>query len=495
MIPTPATGAVATTTPLANRIDAFVTQPRFAHADWGIDVVSLDSGETLYAHDAYKLFVPASNVKLYTAALLLDTLGADARITTMLYATAVPDSNGTLAGDLILYGRGDPSLGEAETSPDWADRFAAALIARGIRRVRGDLVADDTFFAGSPIGSGWEANDLQSWFAPPASALSVRGNVLQARVARDDARCCEVALDPSVTGVQVVNQTANTASSDDDSLGLYRAPGANTLYVYGSLPNGAPAKTYVISAPDPALLAANLLLDALAKRGIALDGRVRAVHWPQVDPAVTAPGTVTLAENASPSIGDLIRHMLKTSDNLYAQTLLLQVGAHTARTGICVDRAQPPRTSEAWGVCALRAMLTRAGIAPELATLNEGTGLSRQDLVAPIATASLLAWIARQPFASALREALPVAGMDGTLQHRLLGTAAANNLRAKTGTLTHAYALSGYVTDASGEHLAFSLMLDHYQRPADALGRSIPPSPNDDLDAIAAMLAANRDIP
>ncbi|MDQ2972240.1 MAG: D-alanyl-D-alanine carboxypeptidase/D-alanyl-D-alanine-endopeptidase [Pseudomonadota bacterium] len=491
MTPAAATSVVATTTPLTNRIDAFIAQPRFAHADWGIDVVSLDNGKTLYAHAADKLFVPASNAKLYIVALALDTLGAYARITTSLYATTASGADGTLAGDLILYGRGDPSLGGPETSPDCANRFAAALAARGIRRVDGDLVADDTFFQGPSIGSGWEANDLQSWFAPPASALSVHGNVLQVRVARDGVRCCEVAVDPPDSGMQIVNQTANAATNDEDALGLYRAPGADTLYVYGALPSGVTTKTYVVSAPDPALLAGNLLRDALKQHGIALDGHVRVVHWPQADSAVTTPGTVTLAVIASPPLRDLIRHMLKYSDNLYAQTLLLQVGAHAAQRGICADRATPPRSSEGWGACALRAMLARAGIAPEDATFEEGSGMSRKDLVTPAATVRLLAWIARQSFASVLNDALPVAGVDGTLAHRLLGTFADNNLRAKTGTLTHVYALSGYLTNARGEHLAFSLMLDRYQRPTDTLGRTVAPSPTDDLDAITVMLAGS----
>lgn len=193
----------------------------------------------------------------------------------------------------------------------------------------------------------------------------------------------------------------------------------------------------------------------------------------------------------APPLPDLIRHMLKDSDNLYAQVLLQQVGARTAYTGTCADRAEPPMTSEGWGLCALRALLAHIGIPADSAAFEEGSGLSRKDLVTPAATTTLLAWAAKQPFADAFRNALPLAGVDGTLENRFTGTQAADNLRAKTGTLTHAYALSGYVTDARGEHLAFSLMLDHYQRPTDALGRHVPPSPDADLDAIATMLATS----
>lgn len=474
--------------PLGTRIDAFIAQPRFAHAEWGISVVSLDTGRTLYSHNADKLFVPASNVKLYTAALALSTLG-DAQIGTTLYATTSAKPDGTLDGDLILFGGGDPSLGNADTSPDWADRLAQMLADHGVRRVHGDLIADATYFEGPPFGSGWEAGDLQTWYAAHASALGAQENVARVLVTRANGRCCAVSVMPDDAGLRVVNLMRDR-DDNRDTLDLYRPPGSDILYASGSLPAATPSRTFTVSVPDPTLFAGNLFRDALAKHGIALNGQVRSLSWPQGnwliehEAGMRAVGTIP-----APALPDLVRHMLKDSDNLYSQVLLQEVGARTAYTQTCADRATPPSTSAGWGLCALRAMLARIGIPNASATLEEGAGLSRKDLVTPAATTALLAWAARQPFASAFENALPVAGIDGTLEHRFVGTPAANNLRAKTGTLTHAYALSGYVTDARGEHIAFSLMLDHYQRPTDALGRSVPPSPTADLDAIATMIA------
>lgn len=476
------------TAPLAKRIGSFISQPRFAHAEWGISVVSLDSGRTLYAHNADELFVPASNAKLYTAALALSDLG-DAQIGTTLYATAAAQPDGTLNGDLILFGGGDPSLGDPKVSPDWADQLAAALANQGVHAAHGDLVADATYFEGPPFGSGWEAGDLQAWYGAYASALDVRENVARVQVARVNGRCCTVTVEPDGAGLRVVNLMRDD-DNDRDTLVLYRPPGSDILYASGSLPAGTPSRTLPVSVPDPALFAGNLLRDALAKHGIALAGQVRALYGPQGDARIgREAGMHAVATIPAPPLPDLIRHMLKDSDNLYAQVLLQQVGVRTAYTGTCADRAQPPVTSEGWGLCALRALLARIGIPGDSATFEEGSGLSRKDLVTPAATTTLLAWAAKQPFAGAFENALPIAGVDGTLEHRFTGTPAADNLRAKTGTLTHAYALSGYVTGAGGEHLAFSLMLNHYQRPTDALGRNIQPSPAADLDTIAAMLA------
>jgi D-alanyl-D-alanine carboxypeptidase/D-alanyl-D-alanine-endopeptidase (penicillin-binding protein 4) len=468
---------------LADGIDTYISQPRFAHAQWGIDVVSLDSGKTLYRHDADALFLPASNAKLYTSALALQTLGPDARFSTTLYATAAPRADGTLDGNLILYGGGDPSLGNPEASPDWAGRLAAALAERGVHRVRGNLIADDTYFAGPLFGDGWEAFDLQTDYGAQAGALGARNNVVHVKVARDGPRCCSVSVDPSDAGMRVVNLTGGTAP-----LSLYRPPGSEVLYASGSLRANQPRGSYALSTPDGALFAGNLLRDALAQQGITLDGSVRALHWPETDAAL-ANHPVAIAGITSPPLSQLLVHMLKHSDNRYAQMLLQQVGVATARTGVCEDRAEPPQTSADWGACAMRAFLARIGIGNDEAMFNDGSGLSREDLVTPAATVKLLTWIARQPFANALRDALPVAGIDGTLRYRMRGSAAADNVQAKTGTLTHVYTLSGFVTDAAGERLAFSLMLNRYQRPTDAFGRNVQPSPQSDLDALATMLA------
>lgn len=468
---------------LADGIDAYISQPRFAHAQWGIDVASLEDGNTLYRRNADALFLPASNAKLYTSALALQTLGAGARFSTTLYATAAPRPDGTLAGDLILYGGGDPSLGNPEASPDWADRLAEALAARGVRRIRGNLIADDTYFAGPLFGDGWEALDLQTDYGAQAGALGARNNVVRVKVAREGSRCCSVAIDPDHSGMRVMNLTGSAAP-----LGLYRPPGSGVLYATGSLRSNQPRGRYALSVPDGALFAANLLRDALTQRGIVLDGSVRALHWPEADAAM-ANHPVEIASIASPPLSQLLMHMLKHSDNRYAQMLLQQVGVATARTGVCADRIEPPQTSAAWGSCAVRAFLGWIGISQGEAMFNDGSGLSREDLVTPAATVKLLAWIARQPFANVLRDALPVAGIDGTLKYRMRSSAATDNVQAKTGTLTHVYTLSGFVTDAAGQRLAFSLLLNRYQRPTDAFGRNIQPSPQSDLDAIATMLA------
>jgi D-alanyl-D-alanine carboxypeptidase/D-alanyl-D-alanine-endopeptidase (penicillin-binding protein 4) len=470
---------------LTQAINAYIAQPQFARADWGIAVRSLDTGKVLYQHNADRLFVPASNAKLFTAGLALATLGSNTRIATTLYATSTRvDAKGNLRADLILYGRGDPSLGLPDGSPDWADKLAAALAQRGVKRIHGNLIADATYFTGTPIGGGWEANDLQTWFAAAPSALNVQGNVMHVDVSRDARSCCSIRVTPGAAGVRLVNQTADSSA---DPLGLYRPLGSSALYAIGRMPTKTRKHSYVLSMPDPARTAGNLLREALARQGITLAGQVNVLHWPESDPGLTQPGTREIAHIDSPMIAVMVDHMLKHSDNLYAQSLLLQTGVVAAQRKACAW-SNTPDTSAAWALCALRGLQAKAGILPSAVLLSEGSGLARRDLVTPNAFVQWLAWTRSQPWGPDLRSALPVAGIDGTLEHRFLDGAANANLQAKTGTLSHAYALTGFVTDAGGEHLVFSIMLNRYPRWQVASEYPDAPSPKVALDDIARLI-------
>lgn len=474
--------------PLAQRIAKFLGAPRFDGAEWGIDVVDADSGRVLYSHQPQKLFVPASNAKLYTAALALDVLGPGTRFRTSLYASASPGPAGILDGNLILYGGGDPSLGNPAVAADnayWIEQFANAVVASGINRVTGAIIGDDTLFRGPAFSASWEVGDLGASYAPRVSALTSHGNLMLVEVTRNNGHCCRVQVEPH-SAVDVLNLTGDSVG-DDSGLLIHRPAGSFRLIVGGALPKSSNGRRFVIPVPDPALLAAKRLRTALVAHGVQVDGPARARHWPL---ASARSGNETLvAQTLSPPLGELIGHMLKQSDNLYAQTMLLNVGVAFARAGRCSDRERLPRSTEGWAQCAMRALLARIGIEDKQAFLAEGSGLSRHDLVAPAATTSLLMWVKRQPFANDFVAALPVAGEDGTLAWRLANGPASHNLRAKTGTLSHVSALSGYVENAAGEQLVFAIYLNRYLRPRDSMGRAVPPSPRDDVDAIARMIA------
>jgi len=468
------------TTTLAARIDAHIGEPRFAAAEWGIAVVSLDDGRTLYTHRADRLLQPASTAKLFTAALALSTLGADYRLPTRLLAGGAI-ANGRLDGPLILYGMGDPTLGTADTSADWADQLAGQLAAHGVRRVHGNVIADDSHFRGPLTGSGWEAGDLQSAFAAPASALSVNENSVRVTVA-PAARAgqpAQVTLDPADAGLLVENALVTVPARAHDDISLYRAPGSTTLQAFGSVATGAAPRRYSLALPDPAAVAGARLLQALRHRHIRVDGKLLVRHWPESDGGLPM-GASIVAEVLSPPLGEILHRGLKRSQNLYLQNLLLAVGASPLADA-------PVSTgfvgSEQRAIETLHHLLDKIGVPPWASVLVEGSGLARRDLVTPNALARLLVYLAAQPQAALLREALPIAGVDGSLAWRMRGTAAQGNVHAKTGSMAYVQCLAGYVTSAAGERLAFAIMLNNYV-PAPGAPRA-----SAEVDAIAVMLA------
>lgn len=478
----PATIGAASPPALAAQIDALIGQPRFAPARWGIAVVSLDHGDMLYAHDADQLLQPASTAKLFTAALSLSTLGQDYRIPTRLLATGRL-SHGRLDGSLLLYGQGNPTLGTA-SSADWAEQLAAQAAARGLRVVRGNLIADDSYFSGPAHGSGWEVDDTLSSFAVPTSALSVGENVVKVTVSpgHSPGRPARIQLDPAAANSSVISQLQTIAAGARNDINLYREPGQSALQAFGSIAADAPAQHFELSVPDPARLAGLQLREALKRHGIRVSRSLRVLHWPQSDDALMVSSSI-LGEVWSPPLGEILQRGLKRSQNLYLQNLLLSVGAR--------EPAAAPgfSSTESRGLKAMQQMLDQAGIAKSTVLLSEGSGLSRRDLVTPDALVRLLVYMSHQPYAETLRQALPIAGVDGTLAYRMRQTAAENNVHAKTGSMSYVSCLAGYVTSASGEHLAFAIMLNNYDHPEDA------PRISSDVDAIAVLLANYRGAP
>ena len=471
---------------LAEQIDALITQPRFAGADWGIVVMSLGSGRTVYSHHADQLFQPASTAKLFTAAVALSELGPDYRIPTRLLAGGEL-RNGMLDGPLILYGMGDPTLGVDMATMRWADQLAEQLAAQGLHRIHGDLIADATYFASPMMGSGWEATDLQSWFAVPATSLSVGENQVNVTVTPGKAAGApaELRFDPADAMPAVTNDVLTSAQGLRSDVNLYRAPGDGTLYAFGNIAAKAPAQNYKLALPDPALFAGRELQEALVRRGVQLDGKLIAVRWPRRDNFLPAQPRV-LAEVLSPPVSEILDRGLKRSQNLYLQNLLLLAGVKSQADTEARDGYAGFVTSERRGIRAMRQLLEQIGISPAASLIEEGTGLSRRNLATPSAMARLLVFLANQPYGSALMQALPIAGVDGTLQWRMRNTPAENNVHAKTGSMSFVHCLAGYVTTSDGERLAFAIMLNNYDPPAGA------PGATKDIDQIAVMLAGSR---
>ncbi|MEW6305782.1 MAG: D-alanyl-D-alanine carboxypeptidase/D-alanyl-D-alanine-endopeptidase [Verrucomicrobiota bacterium] len=471
-------------TELQQRLAAHVGEARFNAALWGVKVESLDTGATLFEHNAERLLKPASNNKLYTGALALDRLGPGFRIRTSVYAAGKPGRSGVVKGDLLIYGRGDPSFAARFNNGDYGKSLAPlveAIAAAGIKRVKGDLVGDESYFRGPPMGSGWTWDDLQYYYGAEVSALTLEDNTVDLvfQPGAVEGAACEVITRPKTDYLTFVNFSETVAKGGRRDITLQRPIGQNVVQVFGSLPVGSADLTDAVAVHDPALFFVTQLRAALAARGIRVEGQLRTVNWleRQVKPFDAARFS-EVAHVESRPMAELVKQMMKPSQNLYAHLLLLQVAANVATN--VPTRAW--RTTEDDGIAVLRTFLGEAGIARGEVLVEEGSGLSRSALVTPQATVELLKFMAKHRYAGAFRESLPIAGVDGTLRARLKGTAAEKNVLAKTGTLRYVNALSGYVTSAAGERLVFSMMLNNYNPEGNRSGRA-------ELDDVAVMLA------
>jgi serine-type D-Ala-D-Ala carboxypeptidase/endopeptidase (penicillin-binding protein 4) len=506
--PAPAAPHQLTPGEVQARLAALLDQPKFAHARLGALIVVADSalagaargGRVVFERDADKLFTPASNMKLYTSAAALDAFGPDFTLRTSVYAAGPITKGGTLRGNLIFYGRGDPNLSarfdrDAEGKPNRLDEFTPAeritaiesladqIKARGVRLVAGDLVADDSYFATEGLGAGWGWEDLQHYYGAEVSALTVNDNAVTFAV-KPAARAGEppfIAVQPQTGYVTVVNRartiTAAEAGGKGTRIGVNRPLRSNEVEFFGTIPQGAKEFKVNVAVHDPARFAGVLLKEALARRGVRVTGRVVRVdaHARLTQPLDEAKLTEIAGVTSAP-LAALLKVVNKPSQNLHTELLLRQLGVRAAQGAVGsaegaagaaenvveLDDYGRPKSAESRGLDALRRFLAKAGVDAERLSLRDGSGLSRQDLISPRATVQLLLFMHAHPHAAAFRDSLPVAFVDGTLWNRMRDTPAASNVRAKTGSLSHVRSLSGYVTTKRGQTLVFSLMGNNY---------------------------------
>lgn len=475
---------VKTVAELQREVAAHISQPKFDAALWGLKVVALESGKVIFEHNSQKLFSPASNSKLYTVALALDRLGPDYRIKTSLYAAAKPSSSGVLKGDLIIFGRGDPTINARLHGNDIyaaLEPLVAALTNAGVKTITGDIIGDDSYFHGPPYGSGWAWDDVESYYGAEISALTINDNTLQVSVkpGTKPGERCNLALSPATTYVTFSNRSETVASASRRTINFYRLPDENVIYVSGKMPLQESGYNDDITVHNPAGLFVWFFKDALARHGIKVAGKARTMGWleRQAEP-LHFDKLVELGSVESLPMSEIAREVMKPSQNLYTDLLLAHVGEQhrTAETS-------PNETSEDLGIRELNKFLAEAGVKKGDVFFEEGSGLSRNNLTTPNATIALLQFMSHHKCADIYLNALPIAGVDGTLRSRMKGTAAANNVHAKTGTLRWANSLSGFATSAAGERLIFSIMLNRYHNADPAR------SARADVDAIAIMLA------
>lgn len=451
---------------LRTAIAAAVQMPGVQRGAWGIVVDSLTRDERVFELNARTLLVPASTSKLVSVAAAAEAVGWEYRFETTLRGTG-PIADGTLHGDLLVVGSGDPSIG-GRAGDDLAT-FVDALKALGVRRIDGRVIGDDDAIEEPRPQLAWAWDDLGYATGAIFGALNLTENRMQVTVtaAAREGGPTTLGVEPQAAYRPLANRTVTGAPGSTALVWPEQRPGETFLTIAGSIPAGAAPVRLTVSTGNPTFWFASVLRNRLLREGIDVTGEAF-----DVDDVIPPPDRATstlLYTYRSHTLAEIVLPLLKDSINLYGEALL-RLNA-------------PPEsfpTNDA-ALEGLRARLASWGIPPDGQQLVDGSGLSRRNVISPEALVTVLRHMAASGTTSPFVTALPIGGTDGSLAGRMAGTAAQGNVRAKTGTMSNVRSLAGYVTTRDGELLAFAIIVNNFEGAGAAALKAI--------DAIAIQLA------
>ena len=454
----PRTGPAA----LQRQLDALFDDPRFSEAYWGVRVETLN-GNILYDRLGHKQFIPASNLKVFTTAAALERLGPDFTYETRLNAVGPIGGDGTLNGSLVIVGSGDPSLGawhpdEEQNSRQLLASWVEQIKAAGIRRIAGDIVGDGRCFTEEFIGPHWEYYDLPFWYSAGSSGLAMEENAFRCYILPTKVgEPAFIEIVPQTAYITLINATRTVEAggvSNADSTNCQVE--GNTVKFAGTIAMDKPFIRERAAIWDGARYAAFLLQEALERGGVSVAGRAVNIRDLDNPASLDAAEARTLAVYASPPMSELVKVVNKPSHNFFADQILRTMGLQ--RRGVGSFDA---------GVEEVRAWLAEIGV-PQTHAIQmfDGSGLARDNLIQPRQMCHVLRHMARPgPGRAEFVDSLPVAGVDGNLARRMTEPPTRGNVRAKTGYISNARTLSGYVTHAGGQQLVFALMCNQYTVP------------------------------
>jgi serine-type D-Ala-D-Ala carboxypeptidase/endopeptidase (penicillin-binding protein 4) len=440
---------------LWTQLDDIFNDINFSNANWGVVIQSLKTGEYFYKRNEDKLFIPASNLKLFTSAAGLISLGDDFVYETSVFTYGDVDGS-VLRGDLIIQGSGDPTFSGRFYQGDMFsvfNKWADSLLDMGIDEISGNIIGDDNSFEEKGLGSGWEWDYESYWFAAPSGALSFNDNCVDITVMYDSTiQQSLVKVSPNTRYVTVLNNVEAVPADSQTNIDVYRERGTNIISVFGTIRAGRDTVKTFCTVNNPTQYTMVVLKDVLERKGITVRG------YPMDIDDITATLDYNrmnrLFTHNSVPLRDIIKVINKNSQNFFAEQLLKTIGLEINNYGSYENAVEG---------CKL--IFEDIGINPESMVIVDGSGLSRLNLVTPKQITALLSYMYNSSFYVPFYNSLPIAGVDGTLAHRLKNTQAEGRIRAKTGYLGFARSLSGYAITADNEPLVFSMIVNNFNVP------------------------------
>ncbi len=467
---------------LIERIRERLDDERINNAHWGVLIESLDTGEVWYEQNGRRMFIPASNQKVPTTAAAFLSLGPDFTFTTHLCHTGEVNGN-TLEGDLVVFGNGDPTLYERfhDDSRDVFRQWAHLLKEMGIERITGDVIGDDNAWEDSHTGSGWPPVDgVTPWYYAEYGPLQVNENYVDIMIHPPDNPGEPVRLVPNMPSeyYTLVNNL-EAVEEGSTSVSLNRPVATNRIYLNGRVVAGSNAFERTATITNPTLYYVTVLKETLEEEGIEVHGAPVDCddiegwdHKPEDFPVITA--------HDSPPLTEILNLVMKRSQNMYAESVLLAMGWKDTGHG-----------SVSSGADVVYREMERFGINRQNMRFRDGSGLSRFNYLSPRAVVAIYRGMLETEHADLWWEAQAIGGVEGTIASRFRNTPGAENIRGKTGTLGSVRSLSGYLTTAGDEKLLFSFLVNGHTTTAGQVDRVI----DDILFMLIEEEALEEDVP
>ncbi|TLD43664.1 MAG: D-alanyl-D-alanine carboxypeptidase [Candidatus Jettenia ecosi] len=446
-----ATNLEANTNNLNKQIQTLLKNLDLKQVSCGISVVSLKKNVSVYNYRSNNLFSVASNMKLLTTAAALDYLGPNFTYETSIEANGVITDSGKLKGDIILKGSGDPNLsgrfyhGNILAVPE---SWASALRSRGISRITGDIIADDTIFDRIYTHPAWSKNQLSAWYCAPSCGLSFNDNCVDITLisSKKPGNAVILLINPDTSYFTIFNNCIGTSDKKEHAYSMYREPETNRIFITGKFWINASPKREWVTVYNPALYLATVFKEVLEKYGILVDGTARLIDKTDVADAHRERITQTTS-----TMGQTISVTNKRSQNFYAEQILKTLGAHVNGEG-----------STKSGIDILHNFMNKLGFHPDEYQIEDGSGLSRGNRFSPHMITSLLTYMYKHPHGKVLYDSLPVSGKDGGLKDRMVSPQYKNRVHAKTGYIAKVSTLSGYINTPNGDVIAFSILMNNF---------------------------------
>lgn len=430
-----------------------ISDPSLKYGTVSLAVINTETGDPVITFNHEKSLIPASVAKLITSVVALEILGPDYTFKTVAGHTGNIDRNkGILSGDIVICGGGDPALGSEYFNDYYSgfiDKWVNEIQKLGIKKVEGGVIVDDSYYDYQPVPGKWLWEDAGNYYGAGVYGLSLFDNTYKIHFATDSGNGSVrlLYIEPPECGQGLINRLQ--AAGESDMGYVFAAPYSDGGWIEGTIPAGRKEFILKASIPDPPMLLAEILHKRLVSAGITVKGnpstaRLRNNYKPA--------DMVTVSILSSPPLSDIVKVMNHESVNLYAEHLLKELGKFSEGEG-----------TSAAGIRTIKEFLKSKGFDTEGLFLADGSGLSPLNGVSSGLLAGLLVNVKKESSSfPVFYSSLPEAGKNGTLKNYFRDNIFANNLKAKTGSMTRVRSFAGYFTTNSGKEMAFSIIVNNF---------------------------------